>query len=88
MKLSYVYLSHLFALLFQSLLSLGAIAGGFIGGYIMQFFGRKISATVCGVPFIGGMLVQYGLQKQIFNFYLGYQCRHFDSMLESYAVDF
>ncbi|XP_039269934.2 solute carrier family 2, facilitated glucose transporter member 8-like [Styela clava] len=42
---------------FGSLMTLGAMAGGILGGGFIGFFGRKLTAMLCGIPFVGGMLL-------------------------------
>lgn len=42
---------------FGSVMTLGAMTGGLLGGFLIQFFGRKLTAMICGLPFVGGMLL-------------------------------
>ena len=42
---------------FQSILGIGAIAGALIGGWAIEYFGRKTALMVYSVPFATGWLL-------------------------------
>ena len=41
----------------QSLLNIGAMLGGPLGGWMIDFFGRKIALMLTSIPFSGGWLL-------------------------------
>ncbi|XP_063208891.1 solute carrier family 2, facilitated glucose transporter member 8 isoform X1 [Chroicocephalus ridibundus] len=48
---------------FGSVVTLGAAAGGILGGYIVDKVGRKLSLMLCSVPFVFGYIVIISAQN-------------------------
>ena len=55
---------------FQSLLAIGAIAGGPIAGFFLDRSGRKLTIMLCAVPFVAGW-VAIATAKEIPGLYIG-----------------
>ncbi|XP_032088864.1 solute carrier family 2, facilitated glucose transporter member 8 isoform X1 [Thamnophis elegans] len=55
---------------FGSVVTLGATAGGTLGGYVVDKIGRKLSLMLCAIPYVFGFLVIISAQN-IWMLYLG-----------------
>uniref|UniRef100_A0A670YAY8 Solute carrier family 2, facilitated glucose transporter member 8 n=1 Tax=Pseudonaja textilis TaxID=8673 RepID=A0A670YAY8_PSETE len=55
---------------FGSVVTLGAAAGGTLGGYVVDKIGRKLSLMLCAVPYVFGFLIIVSAQN-IWMLYLG-----------------
>ncbi|XP_040504860.1 solute carrier family 2, facilitated glucose transporter member 8 isoform X2 [Gallus gallus] len=48
---------------FGSIVTLGAAAGGILGGYLVDKIGRKLSLMLCSIPFVSGYIVIISAQN-------------------------
>ncbi|XP_015675492.1 solute carrier family 2, facilitated glucose transporter member 8 [Protobothrops mucrosquamatus] len=55
---------------FGSVVTLGAAAGGTLGGYVVDKIGRKLSLMLCTIPYVFGFLIIVAAQN-IWMLYLG-----------------
>ncbi|NXL92359.1 GTR8 protein, partial [Alectura lathami] len=55
---------------FGSVVTLGAAAGGVLGGYLVDKVGRKLSLMLCSVPYVSGYIVIIAAQN-VWMLYLG-----------------
>ncbi|XP_053137949.1 solute carrier family 2, facilitated glucose transporter member 8 isoform X1 [Hemicordylus capensis] len=55
---------------FGSVVTLGAAAGGILGGYVVDKAGRKLSLMLCAVPFVFGFLIITAAQN-VWMLYVG-----------------
>uniref|UniRef100_W5M2R0 Solute carrier family 2, facilitated glucose transporter member 8 n=1 Tax=Lepisosteus oculatus TaxID=7918 RepID=W5M2R0_LEPOC len=70
---------------FGSVVTLGAAAGGVLGGWVVERIGRKLSLMVCAVPFILGFNIIISAQN-IWMLYLGRVLTGLASGVTSLAV--
>lgn len=55
---------RIFKLLFlKSVVTLGAAAGGILGGYLVDRVGRKLSLMLCSIPYVSGYVVIISAQN-------------------------
>lgn len=47
----------------QAIVTLGAAAGGVLGGWLLDRAGRKLSLLICTVPFVAGFAVITAAQE-------------------------
>jgi len=47
----------------KSIVTLGAAAGGILGGYLVDKIGRKLSLMLCSIPFVSGYIVIISAQN-------------------------
>lgn len=52
------------------MVTLGAAAGGTLGGYVVDKIGRKLSLMLCAIPYVFGFLIIVSAQN-IWMLYLG-----------------
>ncbi|XP_007423249.1 solute carrier family 2, facilitated glucose transporter member 8 isoform X1 [Python bivittatus] len=55
---------------FGSVVTLGAVAGGTLGGYAVDKIGRKLSLMLCAIPYVFGFMIIISAQN-IWMLYLG-----------------
>lgn len=58
------------SLLLQSIVTLGAAAGGLLGGWMVEKIGRKLSLMLCALPFVFGFTIIIAAQN-VGMFYAG-----------------
>lgn len=49
--------NNFFTCFLKSVVTLGAAAGGVLGGYLVDKIGRKLSLMLCSVPYVFGYIV-------------------------------
>ncbi|KAK2838123.1 hypothetical protein Q5P01_015335 [Channa striata] len=50
---------------FGSIVTLGAAAGGLLGGWMVEKIGRKLSLMFCSLPFVFGFTIIIAAQKRV-----------------------
>lgn len=55
---------------FQSIVTVGAAAGGLLGGWMVEKIGRKLSLMFCSLPFVFGFTIIIAAQN-VWMLYLG-----------------
>ncbi|XP_053229909.1 solute carrier family 2, facilitated glucose transporter member 8 isoform X1 [Podarcis raffonei] len=55
---------------FGSVVTLGAAAGGILGGYVVDKFGRKLTLMLCAIPFVFGFTIIISAQN-VWMLYVG-----------------
>lgn len=55
---------------FQSIVTVGAAAGGLLGGWMVEKIGRKLSLMFCSLPFVFGFTIIIAAQN-VWMLYVG-----------------